>query len=77
MEIHSYGCLYFKDDAFSGCEKVQVTGEVPSPLIEVAENRLVIGPVVDQDFWRRQRVTMAIDRGPCELSRFKLRDTAV
>lgn len=29
------------------------------------EERFVIGPVADRDFWARERASMAIDRGPC------------
>jgi hypothetical protein len=28
----------------------------------------VIGPVVDRDFWKGKRASMAIDRGPCEFN---------
>jgi hypothetical protein len=35
-----------------------------------AEERFVIGPVVDRDFWKGNRASMAIDRGPCEFNPF-------
>jgi hypothetical protein len=66
-ENHSYGNLYFKDDAFPGCENAEVIGEVPDSIKKVVEDRFVIGPVVDQGFWHRERASMSINRGPCEI----------
>jgi hypothetical protein len=65
-ENHSYGNLYFTNDAFSGCEKAKIMGEVPLSLKKVVEDRFVIGPVADRAFYHRERESMAIDRGPCE-----------
>jgi hypothetical protein len=67
-ETYNYGDVYFTNDAFTGCEKVEVVGSLPQPLECVTENRYVIGPVVDRGFWRRERAAMHVDRGPCELN---------
>lgn len=32
------------------------------------KKRFSIGPVVDKDFWSKERSVMNIDRGPCMLS---------
>ncbi|KAF1831505.1 hypothetical protein BDW02DRAFT_48085 [Decorospora gaudefroyi] len=66
-----YGNLYFAKDAFPGCEKAEVIGEVSHSLKKELQNRFVIGPVVDRDFWHRERACMSIDRGPCELYRLQ------
>jgi hypothetical protein len=71
-EDHSYGNLYLANDAFPGCEKAEIIGEVPQSLKEEVENRFVIGPVVDRGFWHRERASMDIDRGPCELYRTRI-----
>ncbi|KAH6638995.1 kinase-like domain-containing protein [Boeremia exigua] len=59
-----YGSLYFASDAFPGCEKLEIVGDLPQSLRNVMKNRFVIGPVVDRDFWHRERASMDIDRGP-------------
>ncbi|KAF1961603.1 hypothetical protein CC80DRAFT_400961 [Byssothecium circinans] len=64
LSFTRYGNLYFAKDAFLGCEKAQVVGEIPQSLKEEVENRFVIGPVVDRGFWHRERAVMDIDRGP-------------
>ncbi|KAL9097474.1 MAG: hypothetical protein Q9165_000370 [Trypethelium subeluteriae] len=61
-----YGSLYFASDAFPGCEKAGVIGNLPYSLKKEVENRFLIGPVVDREFWHRERASMDIDRGPWE-----------
>jgi uridine phosphorylase len=62
----SYGNLYFAKDAFPGCAKAIITTDVAEALKTDVEDRFVIGPVVDRDFWKAERAEMHIDRGPCE-----------
>lgn len=50
-----------------------MVGNIPTELKLYAEERFVIGPVVDRDFWSGKRASMAIDRGPCELTRLHLK----
>ncbi|KAH6723680.1 kinase-like domain-containing protein [Leptodontidium sp. MPI-SDFR-AT-0119] len=64
LSFTRYGNLYFANDAFPGCEKAEIIGEVPQSLKKEVENRFVIGPVVDRGFWHRERASMGIDRGP-------------
>ncbi|KAF2235720.1 hypothetical protein EV356DRAFT_522818 [Viridothelium virens] len=59
-----YGSLYFAEDTFPGCEKAEITGDLSQSLKEEVGNRFVIGPVVDREFWHRERASMHIDRGP-------------
>jgi hypothetical protein len=47
-------------------------GDIPAELKRVAEERFVIGPVVDRDFWNGKRASMAIDRGPCKFNMFAI-----
>ncbi|KAJ4304590.1 hypothetical protein N0V90_000116 [Kalmusia sp. IMI 367209] len=61
-----YGNLYFTQDAFSGCEKAEIQGDVTQSMKEDVAKRFVIGPVVDRTFWHRERASMEIDRGPWE-----------
>jgi uridine phosphorylase len=72
--MNSYGNLYFANDAFPGCEKAEVIGALPQSLKDVVKDRFVIGPVVDQDFWHRERASMDIDRGPCQFRFIKFLD---
>ncbi|KAH3976280.1 hypothetical protein HBH52_118710 [Parastagonospora nodorum] len=64
LSFTRYGNLYFADNAFPGCEKAEIIGDLPQSLRNLAENRFVIGPVVDRGFWHRERALMDIDRGP-------------
>ncbi|KAF2756096.1 hypothetical protein EJ05DRAFT_502559 [Pseudovirgaria hyperparasitica] len=64
LSFTRYGSLYFANDAFPGCEKAEIIGEVPQSLKRMVEDRFVIGPVVDRDFWHRERASIGIDRGP-------------
>ncbi|KAH9879801.1 hypothetical protein J1614_001825 [Plenodomus biglobosus] len=63
-----YGNLYFKSDAYPGCEKAQVRGDSPLLTKRNVEERFVIDPVVDREFWHRERASMDIDRGPLKPS---------
>ncbi|KAH8648313.1 phosphotransferase enzyme family protein [Tricladium varicosporioides] len=49
---------------FPGCKKAEVSSEVSIELKREVEERFTIGPVVDHVFWRRERVSMSIERGP-------------
>ncbi|CZR51218.1 probable FMP29 Found in Mitochondrial Proteome [Phialocephala subalpina] len=61
-----YGNIYFAGDGFPGCEAAKVVGDIPAELKTGVEERFVIGPVVDRDFWHGERASMDIDRGPWE-----------
>jgi len=62
-----YGNLYFASDAFTGCERAKVSNQIPGK--DEIEDRFVIGPVIDEAFWNKERATMDIDRGPCRCCR--------
>ncbi|KAF1840944.1 uncharacterized protein K460DRAFT_347404 [Cucurbitaria berberidis CBS 394.84] len=64
LSFTRYGNLYFAKDAFPGCEKAELVGDVPQSLRKLVADRFVIGPVVDRGFWHRERASMSIDRGP-------------
>ncbi|KAH7377624.1 kinase-like domain-containing protein [Pyrenochaeta sp. MPI-SDFR-AT-0127] len=64
LSFTRYGCLYFANDGFPGCEKAELTGEAAHSLKREVGSRFVIGPVVDRDFLDRERASMDIDRGP-------------
>ncbi|KAI1427543.1 kinase-like domain-containing protein [Xylaria sp. FL1777] len=64
ISFTQYGSLYFAHHGFPGCVKAQVEGNASTSLAAEVEDRYVIGPVADRDFWDGERKTMAIDRGP-------------
>ncbi|GAP91259.2 putative phosphotransferase enzyme family protein [Rosellinia necatrix] len=64
ISFTQYGSLYFAQDSFPGCVDAQTEGNAPESLASKIENRYVIGPMADHDFWDGERSTMAIDRGP-------------
>ncbi|KAK8243411.1 kinase-like domain-containing protein [Phyllosticta capitalensis] len=64
LSFSRYGNLYHAEDACPKCESFKVAGSLPQQLKEDVERRFVIGPVVDEDFWKDERARMDIDRGP-------------
>ncbi|KAF2768456.1 hypothetical protein EJ03DRAFT_364001, partial [Teratosphaeria nubilosa] len=59
-----YGSIYFSDSCPVGCENFQLTGWVSSSLKNQAEDRYVIGPMVEGSFWDGEREQMIGVRGP-------------
>ncbi|KAJ4360729.1 Phosphotransferase enzyme [Didymosphaeria variabile] len=59
-----YGNLYIAQDAFPGCEKAEVKGQVAQLIKDEVSRRFVIGPVAARSFWHHERACMEIDRGP-------------
>ncbi|OBT42111.1 hypothetical protein VE00_06510 [Pseudogymnoascus sp. WSF 3629] len=59
-----YGNIYFTKDSFAGCETAEISGDISPELKKEAEERFVIGPVVDHAFWRKERASIPIERGP-------------
>lgn len=64
LSFTRYGNIYFAQNAFAGCEKAELAGTVSRSQREEVGARFVVGPVVDRDFWNKERATMNIDRGP-------------
>ncbi|KAI1305469.1 kinase-like domain-containing protein [Xylaria venustula] len=64
ISFTQYGSLYFAHHGFPDCVKAQAEGNAPTSLVAEIENRYVIGPVANGDFWDGDKKTMAIDRGP-------------
>lgn len=63
--IISYGSLYFSSDKVDGAVPAQITSDAPIELKERVSKRFTIGPTVERDFWKKERGTMDISRGPC------------
>lgn len=61
-----YGNIYFAKDSFPGCKKAEVSGDVSAELKKEVEERFTIGPVIEHVFWRNERASMSIERGPWE-----------
>ncbi|RMZ66082.1 phosphotransferase enzyme family [Pyrenophora seminiperda CCB06] len=66
VAFNRYGNLYFAKDAYPGCVKVEITGDLSQSSKDMTNNRFVIGPVVDPTFWLQERASMNIDRGPSQ-----------
>ncbi|ELR06647.1 hypothetical protein GMDG_00264 [Pseudogymnoascus destructans 20631-21] len=56
-----YGNIYFTKDSFPGCERADVSGDISVELKREAEERFVIGPVLDHAFWRKERPSIPIE----------------
>lgn len=63
-----YGSLYFAADTFQGCQRAEVSEDLPG--LEHVEDQYVVGPIVDEGFWKDERARMDIDRGPCMRSQW-------
>ena len=60
-----HGNIYFAEDSFPGCKKAEISSDVSADLKRKVEKRFMIGPAVDHVFWRGERASMPMDRGPC------------
>ena len=60
--LRSYGSIFYKKD-IEGLphESLWVNDEQNE-----ASEKFAIGPAMDWELWRDERVTMKIDRGPCQ-----------
>jgi hypothetical protein len=64
--LSSYGSIFYKKD-------IELLPHEPLWLDgkrDEASEKFVIGPMMDWDLWRGERVTMEIDRGPCQRLEF-------
>ncbi|TAQ88441.1 hypothetical protein B7494_g3235 [Chlorociboria aeruginascens] len=59
-----HGNIYFTKDSFPGCEKAEVSSDLPLELKKEVAKRFTIGPVVEHVFWKKERASMPIERGP-------------
>ena len=66
----SYGNLYYSSEAISGAVVAEVMNDTSPEVKSEVEKRFSIGPVVERDFWTKERSVMDIDRGPCMCSTF-------
>lgn len=55
------GSVYFKEDFTQG-GNLLVTSTTPNIDLE----RFTLGPLVDVDYWQREKASMDLNRGPCE-----------
>ena len=63
----SYGCLYYTDQGPPNSPPAVIEGQnLSSRINEHVSARFSIGPVVDPVFWKDERSTMTISRGPCK-----------
>ncbi|OOQ90561.1 phosphotransferase enzyme family protein [Penicillium brasilianum] len=65
----SFSHIYFARDAVEGAVPAELTNEAPSELKERIRKTFSIGPTVDRDFWKRERASMEISRGPWSTSK--------
>jgi len=52
---------------YTGSVPGKLLSNVPSEVKRKVSTQFTIGPVVDRDFWIKERSKMDIDRGPCTL----------
>lgn len=60
----SYGCIYFDSDAVRDAVPAEITSDVSAELSEQVRRKFTIGPIVDIQFWKKERAHMDISRGP-------------
>ena len=56
--------IYFSDESFPGCQKAALQGPIPQHLKTKAEDRYVVGPIVESSFWDGQRRDWLDFQGP-------------
>lgn len=62
----SYGSVYFARDAVDGAVPAQITSVASTTLQEKVLEKYTIGPSVERNFWKKERSSMNISRGPYE-----------
>lgn len=65
VDLNRFGSIYFASENVPGAVPVEITGVVAADANDHVKQRYSISPVTDADFWRKERATMEIDRGPC------------
>lgn len=63
--IPSYGSIYFSSNEVDGAVLARIMSDVPIKLKERISKKFTIGPTVERDFWKKERATIDISRGPC------------
>ncbi|KAJ5226519.1 hypothetical protein N7468_007744 [Penicillium chermesinum] len=64
VSFSHYGSIYFASDAIDGAVPAQITSVVSNDIKEQVSKKFTIGPTVQRDFWKKERSTMNISRGP-------------
>lgn len=64
----SFGSIYFASEAVESAVPAMLTNAASSELKERVRKRFSIGPTVDRSFWKKERSSMQIPRGPCKHS---------
>lgn len=59
FEFSAYGSLYLEGDIIEGTDSLAVNSD---PCF----SRYRLGPIVHRHFWKGERTSMNIDRGPCK-----------
>ncbi|CEL11211.1 hypothetical protein ASPCAL14314 [Aspergillus calidoustus] len=59
-----YGSLYYTSENIPGAKSVEVQGNVSVDLRNAATRQFCLGPIAEREWWRGERATMDIDRGP-------------
>jgi hypothetical protein len=65
LRFSRIGSLYFKEDVSPDLQAVPLlVGEVDDNTLKLSESYRV-GPLINHQWWRGERINMALDRGPC------------
>ncbi|KKZ65771.1 hypothetical protein EMCG_08420 [[Emmonsia] crescens] len=68
VSFSNYGNLYYSSEPMSGTSAAEVMNDASPEVKSDVKKRFSIGPVVDRDFWSKERSVMNIDRGPWKLA---------
>ncbi|PYI05424.1 phosphotransferase family protein [Aspergillus sclerotiicarbonarius CBS 121057] len=64
LSLNRYGNLYYASENILGTIAAEITGDVPPEVKNQVKSRFVISPVVEREYWSKERAKMALDRGP-------------
>jgi hypothetical protein len=71
LRFSRIGSLYFKEDVSTDLQAVPLLSSATDATTRELSERYRVGPLVNHQWWRRERADMALDRDPCESSSFK------
>lgn len=63
--IFSFGNIYFASDAVKDAVPAEIISDIPQELKEKAAGIFTFGSSAERDFWKKERLDIKINRGPC------------
>ncbi|TVY94253.1 Altered inheritance of mitochondria protein, mitochondrial [Lachnellula willkommii] len=64
VSFSCFGNIYYASDNVEGSIAAKIVGDVSIDVQNIVSTRFTIGPMVEREFWSKERSELDIDRGP-------------